>query len=221
MRTGQRSISLTGDERRPRRRVIVDIERPATRVPTVLVAVTMAAGLTGCGGSTAAVAAAKTPSVARPGAAFATGQPATVAFTVQSSSGATVGTSRLEVTVVSIQKGSLSDFNGIQLDANEKASTPDYVRVKLTNLGPLPLNTNDEDDPAFAINGVDSTGQTQQSVTFIGSFPRCPDADTPKPLARGNSFQTCLTFLVPGGISKVAWTGTERYDETPVTWGAK
>lgn len=171
--------------------------------------------------STATPVAAKTSSVAKPGASFATGQPATVAYTVQSSSGATVGTARLAVTVSSIQKGKLSDFNGIQLDANAKASTPDYVRVKLTNLGPLPLNTNDSNDPAFAINGVDNTGQTQQSVTFIGTFPRCPDTDTPKPFAPGKSFETCLTFLVPGGISKVAWTGTEDYDGTPVTWAAK
>ena len=217
-----------------------------TRVVAVLAAASMAAALAGCGGShsasssapssaaaptssTAAAAAtastvpvaAKTPSVAKPGASFVTGQPATVAYTVDSSSGSTVGTARLAVTVLSIQKGSLSDFNGIQLDANEKASTPDYVRVKLTNLGPRPLNTNDADDPAFAVNGVDSTGQTQQSVTFIGTFPRCPDTETPKPFAPGKSFETCLTFLVRDGISKVAWTGTENYDETPVTWGVK
>ena len=168
---------------------------------------------------TATPVAAKTPSVAQPGAGFVTGQPATVAYTVQSSSGATVATARLALTVLSIQKGALSDFNGIQLDANEKASTPDYVQVKLTNLGPLPLNTDDEDDPASAINGVDNTGQTQQSVTFLGTFPRYSETDTPKPFSPGKSFQTCLTFLVPGGISKVAWTGTEDYDDTPVTWG--
>jgi hypothetical protein len=34
----------------------------------------------------------------------------------------------------------------------------------------------------------------------------------------GKSFETCL---VPGGCSKVAWTRTEDYDGTPVTWVAK
>ena len=171
--------------------------------------------------ATATPVAAKTSSVAQPGASFATGQPATVAYTVESSSGATIGTSRLGMTVLSIHKGTLADFNGIQLDAGEKASTPDYVDVRMTNLGRTPLNTNDEDDPAAAINGVDDTGQTQESVTFLGTFPRCPDTDTPKPFSPGKSFQTCLTFLVPGGISKVAWTGTEGYEDTPVTWGVK
>ena len=49
--------------------------------------------------------------------------------------------STLQVTVQSFDKGSLSDFNGIQLDANEKASTPVYVKVHVTNLGPGPTST--------------------------------------------------------------------------------
>jgi hypothetical protein len=32
---------------------------------------------------------------------------------------------------------------------------------------------------------------------------------------------TCLTFLVPGGIKKVGYTGTQDYIDTPVTWSAK
>jgi hypothetical protein len=121
---------------------------------------------------TATPVVAKTPSVAQPGAGFVTGQPATVAYTVQSSSGATVGTARRALTVLSVEKGALSDFNGIQLDANEKASPPDYVQVRLTNLGPLPLNTDDEDDPAFAINGVDNTGHRAGSRRWPGPVPR-------------------------------------------------
>jgi hypothetical protein len=213
-----------------------------TRLLVGLAVASSAAALAGCGGSRSTasggtspsattVAVARTPatvpvgarssSLARPGAAFATGEQATVGYTVQSSAGATVGTTRLALTVLSIQKGTLADFKGIQLDASERASTPEYVEVRLTNLGPLALNTNDDDDPAFAINGVDNTGQTQQSVTFFGTFPPCPDTDTPKPFAPGRSFQTCLTFLVPGGITRAAWTGTEDYEQTPVTWGMK
>jgi hypothetical protein len=213
-----------------------------TRLLVGLAVASTAAALAGCGGSrstssggtspaatTVAVArtpatvpvAAKPASIARPGASFVTGERAIVAYTVQSSAGATVGTTRLALTVLSIQKGTLADFKGIQLDASDRASTPEYVEVRLTNRGPLALNTNDEDDPAFAINGVDNTGQTQPSVTFIGTFPRCPDTDTPKPFAPGKSFQTCLTFLVPGGITRAAWTGTEDYVQTPVTWGVK
>jgi len=165
--------------------------------------------------------AATTTATARPGATFPIGETAAVAYTDQSDSGVTIGTDRVRVTVLSIRKGTLADFNGIQLDASQQASTPDYVEVKLTNLGPAALNTNDSNDPAVAIDGVDNTGQTQQSITFLGTFPRCPDANTPTPFSPSKSFQTCLTFLVPGGISKVAWLGTDDYDTSPVTWGGK
>jgi hypothetical protein len=45
-----------------------------------------------------------------------------------------------------------------------------------------------------------------------------PDADTPNPLRAGQSFQTCLRYLPPGGITKVAYTGTNAYETSPVTW---
>lgn len=155
-----------------------------------------------------------------PGAALAVGQTATVPYTAQTSPSAGQPTAKLAVTVLSLERGSLSDFNGIQLDASEKAGTPAYVKVRLKNLGPGPLHTNDSDDPAFVIQGVDDTGQTAQSVTFIGTFPRCPFNDAPKPFKVGQTFETCFTFLVPGGITKVAYTGTEDYINSPLTWKA-
>jgi hypothetical protein len=155
--------------------------------------------------------------VAAPGAAFKAGQTATVGFDTTTKAGKRGPSYKLNVNVMSITKGSLADFNGIKLDANEKASTPSYVKVKITSLGPGKMTTTDE-DPAISVEGVDSTGQTQQSVTFFGDFPKCNEAQTPNPLAVGKSFETCLTFLVPGGIGKVAYTGTESYITKPVTW---
>ena len=160
----------------------------------------------GAGGSTAA-----------PGATFKAGQTATVGFDTTTKAGKPGPSYKINVNVESITKGSLADFNGIKLDANEKASTPYYVKVKITSLGPGKMTTTDN-DPAISVEGVDSTGQTQQSVTFFGDFPKCDEAETPNPLAVGKSFETCLTFLVPGGIRKVAYTGTESYITKPVTW---
>jgi len=117
--------------------------------------------------------------------------------------------------VQSFDKGSLSDFNGIQLDANEKASTPVYVKVHVTNLGPAKI---DVDSSAAAIEGVDNTGNNQSSVTFIGTFPKCPDAASTAPIAAGKGYDDCLTFLVPGGIKKVSYNGTSDYINSPVTW---
>jgi hypothetical protein len=155
--------------------------------------------------------------VAAPGAKLAIGQTAKVPFTPAGSTDKSKA-SNLQVTVQSFDKGSLSDFNGIQLDANEKASTPVYVKVHVTNLGPAAI---DVDSSAAAIEGVDNTGNNQSSVTFIGNFPKCPDAASTKPLAAGKSYDDCLTFLVPGGITKVSYNGTNDYIDSPVTWSPK
>jgi hypothetical protein len=218
------------------------------RVMTALAVASVTAVLAGCGGSSStsgsataaapATAAAVTSTVsastaggkpagassrlAAPGAKLAAGQSATVPYQTTKSNGANGPTYKLSITVESIERGTLADFNGIQLDADQKASTPYYVQVRLANLGPGTLNTSDN-DPAGQIQGVDKTGQPQDSVTFLlGTFPRCPDHDTPKAFKPGQSFSTCLTFLVPGGITKVAYTGPpQSYYDSPVTWAVK
>jgi hypothetical protein len=162
-------------------------------------------------------AAASGGATAAPGASMKTGQTATVPFTTTLKSGKNGPTYKLGVLVQSMTKGTLADFNGVQLDADEKASTPYYVKTKITNLGPGKIDTEDN-DPSIQIQGVDKTGETQQSVTFIGDFPKCDSKTAPNPMAVGSSFETCLTFLVSGGITKVAYTGTESYIDKPVTW---
>lgn len=150
---------------------------------------------------------------AAPGTKLAVGSSATVRYTPLGAPGAKPST--LKVTVESLDQGTLGDFKGIQLDATQKASLPTYVKVKVTNLGPSPI---DVDGTSAAIQGVDNTGNTQQSVTFIGDFPPCPDHASTTPMGPGSSYDNCLTFLVPGGITKVAYTGTEAYVSSPVTW---
>jgi hypothetical protein len=92
--------------------------------------------------------------------------------------------------------------------------------VRIANVGPTSFNTS-SNDPAISVEGVVDTGNTDTSVTFFGTFPPYPDADTPNPLRAGQSFKTCLTYLVPGGITKVAYTGTDPYETSPVTWTMK
>jgi hypothetical protein len=154
---------------------------------------------------------------AAPGTSLKAGNSATVPFATTLKSGKDGPTYKLSVNVESITKGSLADFNGIQLDATEKASTPYYVKVKITSLGPGKIATTDS-NPAIQVEGVDKTGQTQQSVTFFGDFPKCDDKTAPNPMGVGSSYETCLAFLVPGGITKAAYTGAESYIEKPVTW---
>ena len=149
-----------------------------------------------------------------PGTKLSVGQPAQVAYHPAGATG-NAKSSKLKVTVLSFEKGSLSDFNGIKLDAAQKAATPYYVKVHVVNLGPAAV---DVDGTAAAIEGVDSTGSNQSSVTFIGSFPRCPDAASTTPIPAGKGYDDCMTFLIPGGIKAISYNGTDAYIDSPVTW---
>jgi hypothetical protein len=191
----------------------------------------LAAAAAGCGGSssssqsTAAASSsgsaggATTGAITKPGAALTAGQTATVHFTTTLLSGKNGPTYKLQVEVESIKQGSLSDLSGLQLNASEKQGTPTYVKLKLTNLGPGSLNSEGADS-AIGLQGVDDTGQQEESLGIIGDFAPCPDVDTPSQLAVGKSFQTCDTFLVPGGIKKIAYigTGSDAYGTSPITW---
>ena len=154
---------------------------------------------------------------AAPGTKLTVGEETTVAFHPPGAKDKSTD-STLKLAVRTFEKGTLSDFNGIQLDASERAGTPYYVRVHVTNLGPHAISI---DAASAAIEGVDTTGATQQSVTFIGDFPHCPDNATTTPLPPGKAYDSCLTFLVPGGITKVAYSGTDDYINSPVTWAPK
>jgi hypothetical protein len=150
-----------------------------------------------------------------PGTKLAVGNTALVAYDPDYSSNS--AKQRLKITVESIEKGSLADFHGISLDATEKAGTPYYVKVQITNVGSGNVSA-DNNDPGNQIQGMDRTGHPQDSVTFIGDFPRCNDNAAPTPMPPGKSFATCLTFLVPGGITAAAYIGDSGYFNSPVTW---
>jgi hypothetical protein len=185
--------------------------------PSTASATSAAVAATTSASSTSASAPDSAGGVAAPGTKLAIGKTAIVGYRDPSDFSDKPATQRLQVTVTSIAKGSLADFKGVQLDAAQKASTPFYVKVRITNVGPGNVTAKDS-DPSVQIQGIDSTGQAQQSVTFIGDFPRCDSVTAPTPMTRGKAFQTCLTFLIPGGIKAAAYTGTSQYESSPVTW---
>jgi len=161
-----------------------------------------------------------------PGAKLAFGDTATVAWIPPSRFSASGGQQgyRLEVTVKSIEKGSLDDFKNIDLDADQKRSTPYYVSINVKALQDVKAGT---DDPDIALKAIDDRGQEQGEVIFFGTFDRCENADVPRPFSGGKSYDSCLTYLVPGGgsIDEVRWNdGPSRkndvspYFEKPVVW---
>ena len=106
-----------------------------TPAPTATAPATSAASASS-GSGTATNGASTTGGITKPGAHLGVGQTATVPFKDPGDVSKGPDPFRLDVTVLSITKGSLSDFKGIQLDANQKASTPYYVKVHVTNVGP-------------------------------------------------------------------------------------
>ena len=127
---------------------------------------------------------------------------------------------QVDATALKIEKGSIDDFENISLDADQKASTPYYVTVKIENTGEeIPLG-DQEGDPDLKFGAVDDRGQDQPSITFIGDFERCEDTDAPKPFTKGKSYESCLAFLVggDGSITEVRWKGSDKYILDPVVW---
>ena len=157
-----------------------------------------------------------TAGVTKPGTGLSVGQTATVAYTPLTSSGN--GKPRtLKVTVASIRTGSTADLKGVDLSGAPKNAVPIYATVTVTNLGPQSI---DVDGTSDAMQGIDHGGNQQSPVSFIGDFPPCNQNSSTTAVAAGTSFHTCLTYLVSGGITKVAYTGTDDYTSSPVTWSA-
>jgi hypothetical protein len=163
-----------------------------------------------------------------PGTHLAFGGPATVGWVPPSQdlgTGAHKGI-KLQVTVVSIQKGTMADFRNVELNGNQRSSTPYYVQLRVTALSNASVPK--DSDPAITFTAIDDRGQEQQSITFLGTFSRCDDPTPPKQLVSGKTYQSCLAYLIPGGgsIQKVQWDNgpaaanqVTPYFNRPIVWG--
>lgn len=188
-------------------------------------AATSAAGSSG--GTSAADSGGRSGSLTPPGTHLRTGQNATLGWVPPSDFSVTEAQKgyKLQIEVVSIEKGSADDLKNIQLDADQQGSTPYFVKVRIKALEAIPASVTD--NPDATLDAIDDRGQQQGSVIFLGKFDRCDDADPPKPFGAGKSFETCLTYLMPGGgaITKMQWgsgpsTGDSvtPYFDKPVSW---
>ena len=151
---------------------------------------------------------------AKPGTELGVGDTAHVKFKPL------VGTGEyeLDVAVTKIEERGLDDLEGIQLDADQKSSTPFFVTVRVENPGEeVPVKDN---DPDVRFDGVDDRGQEQSNVIIIGDFKPCEDKEAPQPFSKGESYESCLIYLIPGGgtIEAVQWTGADEYISEPVVW---
>lgn len=133
---------------------------------------------------------------------------------------------KVRVTVDSIEEGTIDDFDGVDLETDEKNSTPYYMNVTVEALEEIPASVEDEAD--LELTAIDDRGQEQASITFFGEFSRCDDEAMPKPMKAGESFESCFAYLIAGGgsIVEAQWnsgpaSGEELtpYFEEPVVWG--
>jgi hypothetical protein len=126
-------------------------------------------------------------------------------------------TTDLEVTPEPIEQGSIDDFKNIQLDDNQKTATPFYVKLKVKNVGKGDLSGS---EPGSYIDGVDDRGQIQNEVIFFGGFARCPSVQ-PKHFKPGDSYETCLTYLIPkgGSIVGMRWIAfDQKTGKSDINW---
>jgi hypothetical protein len=119
------------------------------------------------------------------------GEPAVIAYEDASNH----KKSTIRLTPEKIEKGTIDDFKNIELDGKQKDSVPYYATIKVDNIGKKDLSGA---SPATYINAVDDRGQDQNEIIFFGTFQRC-DTETPKSLKPGQSYETCLAYLMPGG----------------------
>jgi hypothetical protein len=205
-----------------------------------------AAAIVGCGGSSGSTSSATTATTAATTAA-ASATPSSKATTTAAGTGGTTApgtkltpgtpalvnykpgvnanspTYRMQVTVVSIDRGSPSELNGVELEKAQQGQTPYYVHLRMRNEGAGNVAA-EEINPAAGFQTTDDRGQPGQELTILGKFRTCETGEVPKQFTKGVTWNTCNLYLVGtgGSIVSASWTGGggEAYSEKPIVWSA-
>lgn len=120
----------------------------------------------------------------------------------------------LRLTVRSVRKGTLKDFDGFILDDRYKQKASYfYATVTVKNVG-----RGDVGGVAVPLWGVDRSETLLPPVTFTTRFAPCPTRRLPARFGPGAALTTCLVFLSPGkgGLAGVSYRPSQQFD--PVTW---
>jgi hypothetical protein len=167
--------------------------------------------------STSGPASASTAKLTAPGTHLKPGATAIVQYDTVLANGNNGPSWKLALTIESIKAGSMSDFKGVTLTGVPKGSSPTYVKLKMTNLGPNVMKTG-TNDPADAVEAIEKNGQGDSNLILTGYFPPCPDADTPNPFAAGQTFTTCETYMEAGEATSIGYNGSSSTLESPIIW---
>jgi hypothetical protein len=143
------------------------------------------------------------------GSKLSFGRTATVIFEPTQNRG-----SVLQLTVQSVQQGTLADFKGFILDdAYKQKADYYYAKVQVRNVG-----AGDVGGVPVPLWGVNAANTLLPAVNFTTTFPKCPSKPLPARFAAGAVLNTCLVYLSPnkGSLRAVSYRPSQEFN--PVTW---
>jgi hypothetical protein len=128
------------------------------------------------------------------------GESATVEFTSPKSGDTPAVNTKVEVTVLGVREGTQEELaaGGLQVDAEDKDTTPYYVDARYGNKGTEKVKR------SFSVAMEDSDGQSIPTTLIFGisdaKFDKCVD-NRDGTVAPGESYESCTLFLVPKGAT--------------------
>jgi len=120
----------------------------------------------------------------------------------------------LEIKVTRLEKASFKkSFVGWDLNAQDKKSTPYFVRATVTTLGTTDLGGRPV--PLYIVDGNDAL---LEATPFASEFEPCSPATFPKKFGAGKTVKACMVYLArnKGDLVAVSFRPTQDYD--PITW---
>lgn len=121
----------------------------------------------------------------------------------------------LDVTVKRVELTTFAaSFQGWQLDATARRSTPYFVRASVENVGASSLGGRAV--PLYAVGDADILVQASR---FKARFNPCPGSGIlPGIFGPGDTAELCMVYLVPDGgeMGAVSFRPTQEFD--PITW---
>ena len=143
------------------------------------------------------------------GSKLSFGDPATVIFEPAEGRGTV-----LQLTVTSVEQGSLDDFKGFILDDSYKQKASYYyASVTVKNVG-----EGDVGGVGVPLWGVNSANTLLPAVNFTTGFKPCSSKPLPRSFPKDATLSTCLVYLSPdkGKLEAVSYRPSQEFD--PVTW---
>lgn len=120
----------------------------------------------------------------------------------------------LEIKVTRLEKTTFKkSFVGWDLNAQDRKSTPYFVRSTITNLGTTQLGGRPV--PLYIVDGNNAL---LEATPFASEFPPCTPGAFPKKFGPGKSVKVCTVYLArdKGDLVAVSFRPMQEYD--PITW---